>query len=180
MKKQMISAGENAPTFSIKDVTNNEIIVGKKSGIQFVTFFRFASCPFCNLRLRSLNEFAQKYPQVEIIGIFGSPKNEVAKSIAIHSLVFPLVSDSNGELYRAYKIKKSLFGMFKGMFGRMPSLLGAIFVDHYIPKNPHGHLLTMPAEFLIVDGVVKFSYYGKDEGDHSDLKEIEDIIDTLS
>ena len=59
-------------TFDIKD------LAGKKA---IVTFYRFATCPFCNLRI---NEFTKRYGELgdnfQVIAIFDSPLDFLIKS----------------------------------------------------------------------------------------------------
>lgn len=171
-----IKVGDIAPEFSEESVSGKNVEL-EKGQVTLLTFFRFASCPFCNLRLRELQQFSNTHSNIEVVGIFGSPKGEVEKSISIHNLTFPLISDTHGNLYREYGIKKSFLGMIKGMVTRFPTLMKAIFIDHFIPLRTHGHLLTMPAEFLVDNnGVVKVAHYGSDEGDHIDLTIIDKIL----
>ncbi len=155
------------------DVLGKKVLIPDNEKPVLLSFFRFASCPFCNLRLRTMQSFTEKYPEIKIIAVFGSPSEEVAKAIDIHKVSFSLLADTTGVLYIKFGIRRSFFGMIKGMLMRMPTLLRAMFINHYIPQKTNGHLLTMPADFLINrDGVVKLSFYGKDEGDHVDLQNV--------
>ncbi len=178
MSRFEVLLGTTISAIQKPDVSGNVVHIPTQSGKPvLLTFFRFATCPFCNLRLRTLQTFANEHPEIEIVGVFGSPRDEVKKAIPLHSLTYSLLADEGGELYRMFGIRKSLWGMLKGMIGRMPLLLKAMIKDHLFPKAMHGHLLTMPAEFIISpEGEVLFSHYGSDEGDHASLAAILNVI----
>lgn len=157
----------------LKDVLDQTFQLPQPEKPVLISFYRFATCPFCNLRLREIQAFQESNPEIEMVGVFGSPAEEVKKVIDIHNVTSPLVADTEGKLYREFGIKKSLWGVLKGMIIRMPSLFRAMLLDHIIPKAFHGHFLTMPAEFLIdTHGKVLISFYGKDEGDHINLERV--------
>jgi peroxiredoxin len=133
-----------------------------------LSFLRFASCPFCNLRVHELvkrfEEFGENFT---IVAVFDSSLENLQKHAEKHHSPFPILADENNIFYQAYGIEHSLAGMFKGMLTRMPSLLRAMFVKGYLPLVIKGSLTTMPADFLVDEnGVIRTAYYGKDEGDH--------------
>jgi peroxiredoxin len=133
-----------------------------------LSFLRFASCPFCNLRVHELatrfNEFGEGFV---IVAIFDSSLENLQKHAEKHQAPFPILADEKNIFYQAYGIEHSVAGMFKGMLTRMPSLLRAMFVNGYVPWVIKGSMTTMPADFLVDEnGVIKTAYYGKDEGDH--------------
>jgi peroxiredoxin len=174
-----IVKGNTAPEFYAESVNGRDVSFSDKKHT-LLCFFRFATCPFCNLRLSKLQEWANMHTDVQIVGVFGSPAREVQKAQDIHSVSFPLVADTAGKWYAAYGIKKSFLGMLIGMIRRFPQLVQAM-MRGYFPKNPHGHLTTMPAEFLISPHkkVIEV-YYGKDEGDHIPLTRVEAAIASSS
>ena len=59
-----------------------------------ITFYRFASCPFCNL---SLNEFCLRYKELDknfrVVAIFNAPLDFLTKSTKKHSAPFPILAD---------------------------------------------------------------------------------------
>lgn len=133
-----------------------------------LSFLRFASCPFCNLRMHELakrfNEFGEGFT---IVAIFDSSLENLQKHAEKHQAPFPILADEKNIFYQAFGIEHSVVGMFKGMLTRMPSLLRAMLVKGYLPLVIKGSLTTMPADFLVDEnGVIQTAYYGKDEGDH--------------
>lgn len=132
-----------------------------------LSFFRFASCPFCNLRVNELvNRFDEFGDDFTIIAIFDSPLDNLTKHTAGHKAPFPILADKANKYYQEYSIEHSVLGMLKGMFFRMPRLIKGMFKG-YVPIVIKGSLTTMPADFLIDrNGIIQTAYYGKDEGDH--------------
>ena len=61
-------------------------IVSTKGKKTLVTFYRFAQCPFCNLRV---NEFVRRYGELEnklnVDAIFDSPLNHLIERIKIYN-----------------------------------------------------------------------------------------------
>jgi len=133
-----------------------------------LSFLRFASCPFCNLRVHELVKRFEEFGEgFTIVAIFDSSLENLQKHAEKHKSPFPILADEKNIFYQAYGIEHSVAGMFKGMLGRMPSLLRAMFVNGYLPLVIKGSLTTMPADFLVDEnGVIQTAYYGRDEGDH--------------
>lgn len=136
-----------------------------------LAFFRFASCPFCNLRVHELvRHFPEFGERFAVVAIFESSPENLRRFAARHAAPFPVLADEHGVYYREYGIERSLAGTVRGMFGRLPALLQAMFVRGYLPWRIRGHLTTMPADFLVDErGVIRTAYYGRDEGDHLPL-----------
>ncbi len=132
-----------------------------------ISFLRFASCPFCNLRVNQLvRRFDEFGTSFSIIAVFDSPLDNLIRHAEGHQAPFPILADENNKCYRAYGIEHSAWGLFKGMFFRLPTLLKGMFKG-YVPTTIKGSLTTMPADFLIDrEGIIQVAYYGKDEGDH--------------
>lgn len=132
-----------------------------------LSFLRFASCPFCNLRINELvKRFDEFGDDFTIIAIFDSPLDNLTKHTADHKSPFPILADEKNIYYKNYSIEHSVIGVLKGMILRMPTLLGGMFKG-YVPLVIKGSMTTMPADFLIdKNGIIQTAYYGKDEGDH--------------
>ncbi len=100
-----------------------------------LSFFRFASCPFCNMRVHALvarfNEFGQDFT---VVAVFDSPIDNLIRHVAGHQVPFPILADEYNQYYREYGIKHSFGGIRKGMFFRMPTLLKDMF-NGYLPVS---------------------------------------------
>ena len=161
-------AGDTAPTFSLPALDgttfDTEALRGRR---HLLSFFRFASCPFCNLRVHELTRrFAELGPGFSVVAVFDSPLDNLRRHAQRHGAPFPILADATGEAYRAYAIERSVGGMLKGMALRAPTLITAMSRG-YLPTTLQNSLTTMPADFLIDEaGVIRTAHYGRDEGDH--------------
>lgn len=133
-----------------------------------LSFFRFAACPFCNLRVHELvKRFDELGNRFTIIAIFDSSPENLRRYAERHAAPFPILADERNVYYRAFGIERSVVGVLRGMVMRLPAVLNAMFVKGYLPTAIKGHLTTMPADFLVDEaGVIRLAYYGRDEGDH--------------
>ena len=139
-----------------------------------LSFFRFASCPFCNLRIHELVMRYDELPKdFTIVAVFDSPLDNLQRYADKHQAPFPILADADNRHYRLYGIKHSVIGVLKGMFLRMPSMLYGMFAKGYLPLTIKGSMTTMPADFLIdKNGIIQRAYYGKDEGDHLPFEQV--------
>ncbi len=138
-----------------------------------ISFYRFASCPFCNLRI---NELVTRYDELSndftIVAIFDSSIDNLTEHTKRHQSPFPILADEYNDYYQMFAIEHSLWGMFKGMFLRFPTLIKGM-LKGYWPFKIKGSITTMPADFLIDrNGIIQQAYYGKDEGDHLSFEKI--------
>jgi thioredoxin-dependent peroxiredoxin len=139
-----------------------------------LSFFRFASCPFCNLRMHELvTKFDQLPEGFTIVAVFDSPLDNLQRHADRHHAPFPILADENGDYYRRYDIEHSVLGVLKGMIFRMPTLMYGMFGKGYVPLRIKGSMTIMPADFLVDrHGIIREAWYGKDEGDHVPLERI--------
>ena len=141
-----------------------------------ISFLRFASCPFCNLRI---NEFVRRFEEFgddfTIVAIFDSPLDNLKRHTEGHKAPFSILADEENKYYREFGIEHSMYGLLKGMIMRMPTLLKGMFKG-YIPTSFKGSLTTMPADFLIDrEGIIQVAFYGEDEGDHLPFDKVKDF-----
>ena len=152
---------------------NSESVKGKPV---MLSFFRFASCPFCNMRLNELvRRFDEFGDDFTIIAIFDSPLDNLTRFTEGHKAPFPILADASNKYYKEYGIEHSIFGVIRGIIIRMPTMLKGVFKG-YIPFIFKGSLTTMPADFLIDrEGNIKVAHYGKDEGDHLAFDQVKEF-----
>ncbi len=145
-------------------IFDTESLLGKPF---MLSFLRFASCPFCNLRIR---ELVTRYDELgcdfSIVAVFDSPLDNLMRHVQRHRAPFSILADADNAYYRAYGIEHSIVGTLKGIFLRMPTMLNGMLAG-YLPTTLKGSLTTMPADFLIDrEGVIQVTHYGTDDGDH--------------
>lgn len=140
-----------------------------------LSFYRYAACPFCNLRLHNLVQKLDEFEthNLKLIAIFQSPKTSLLKHLQERSVPFPgdppfpILADPRHEIYKLYKIQVSWIGFFK-FFKRAEEYKQAEALG--IPgslRNVEGKMNTMPADFLIgPDLTIEHAHYGEDLADH--------------
>ena len=163
-----IITGQQAPTFNLTDINGTEFKLDQLKGKRYLlTFYRFASCPFCNLRLHNLiNDYKNYGDDFEFIAVFDSTLENLQKYAEKHQSPFPILADKDNSIHRLYQVEHSILGVLKGIIFRMPSLTLAM-LKGYIPWRIKGEITAMPADFLVDEnGTIQVAYYGEDEGDH--------------
>ena len=171
MKQQY---GEKATRITLPNLDHTTFDTDSLNGKPFMlSFFRFASCPFCNLRV---NELVQRFDEFSdnftVVAVFDSPLDNLIRHTKGHNAPFPILADESNQYYQEYGIEHSVGGMFKGMILRMPKLIKGMFKG-YLPIIIKGSWTTMPADFLIdQSGVIQVAHYGKDEGDHLPFEQV--------
>ena len=171
-----LNSGDLAPDFIMKDMSGSEIRLYDYKGKKvLLTFFRYATCPFCTIRFVRMSQEVERYAKqgIQVIGVFESSAEYIQKYLGSRGLSFPIIPDPTGKLYRHYGVKKSLPGLLFGMF-RMPTLLRALFDPDYHMAKPDGSMSRIPADFLInSDKSIAEVYFGSDIGDHIPFKRID-------
>jgi thioredoxin-dependent peroxiredoxin len=172
-----LQPGQQSPDFSMVDMNGQTIRLSDYRGKQvLLSFFRFATCPFCTVRFMQLTQEAERYAAmgIEIIAVFESSREYIQEYLGRRALPFPVIPDPEGRLYAQYGLKKSMTGLLFGMF-RMLTLLRALFETDFRMGKPDSSILRIPADFLLgPDGAVVDSYYGSDIGDHIPFKRIDE------
>ena len=154
-------------------IYDTDILKGKPF---LLSFYRFASCPFCNMRIHEIvNRFDEFGDNFTVVAVFDSPLDNLNRHTAGHKAPFPILADESNQYYKAYGIEHSFSGMLKGMILRMPTLVKGL-LKGYLPTTLKGSLITMPADFLVDPmGIIQTAYYGKDEGDHLPFEQIKEF-----
>ncbi len=169
--------GERAIRIKLPSIDGSIYDTDRLKGMPFMlSFYRFASCPFCNLRIHEIvsrfDEFSENFT---VVAVFDSPLNNLKKHTGGHKAPFPILADESNQYYREYGIEHSFSGMLKGMILRMPTLVKGM-LKGYLPTTLKGSITTMPADFLIDPrGFIQTAYYGKDEGDHLPFEQIKEF-----
>ena len=170
-----LTIGEKAPRIQMDGIDGKTFDSADLNGRRYLlSFFRFASCPFCNLRVHQLvSRQSELGSGFTVIAVFNSSLDNLRRHAEKHEAPFPILADPKRVYYQAYGVEKSLAGVFAGMVKRMPSLLHAMFAKGYWPTSPGGSVTSMPADFLIDEtGVIRTAYYGNDEGDHLPFEQV--------
>ena len=175
-----LKVGAPAPEFSESDIEGRTVGVSSDVGRPLLlSFFRYGSCPLCNLRMAFLIE---AYPRLHSLGlhvtaVFESDAATVRDTVGRQPIPFAVIGDPDRRLYRLYAVDASLAGYLLGAL-RLFSFRAALRRGFGIGKAD-GAVTQLPAEFLInAQGVIERAYYGRDIGDHLPITEIESLLST--
>jgi peroxiredoxin len=163
-----LTVGQPIPSFAHPDINgalfSSASLAGRST---LITFFRFATCPFCNLRMNQMLQRAEVWgDRLAVVALFESPLDTLQKHQGDRHAPFPILADARRISYQNFGVTRSVVGMFRGMVTRLPTLLRGMAQGH-IPREVSARMLTMPASFLVDrEGRLAEAWYGKDEGDH--------------
>ena len=167
-----LKKGAEVIDFNTEDVLSKVIDLKNYRGKKLLlSFYRGASCPFCNLSVHEVVRYTDVFKQknLEVIGFFMSEKQEILEYAGKQNPSFPIISDPNKKFYTLYGLEESLSGKIKAMF-RMGAMM-KIFAKGFFSIKSMKDYNTLPADFLINEhGILEQAYYGKDFGDHHDFK----------
>src|SRR5689334_14927577 len=128
-------------------------------------FFRYASCPMCNLHLR---DFARDYAGLRerglaVVAFFHSPAQAIQAHAGRRRYPFSLLSDPDFRVYRLYGVETSwprlLLSIVKPAF--YVSLVRSLIYGFW--GGATWQMAKMPADFLVgPDGRLVAAHYGRD------------------
>jgi peroxiredoxin len=145
-------------------------------------FYRFATCPVCNLHL---HRFITDFRLLEALGLttvvlFHSPAAKVEASRRDRA-PFDLVPDPDKRIFRAYGVETGVAGLFSPVVMRdYARALAAGFPPGMLTSD--GGITGNPADFIIdADGRIAFAHYGQHYADSltaSELAQVRRRIET--
>lgn len=164
-----LQAGQAAPAFAAQDAQGRMIRLDDYRGrYLFLSFYRYASCPFCNLRVHELMQRLTEFENFDLslVAVFQSPRTQIAQYIGKQRPPFPILPDPRLHLYRDYRVETSLRAFLIGATRHFGKALHAMRLG-FLPGHIQGSVARVPADFLIgPQGEVLIAYYGRDISDH--------------
>lgn len=163
-----LAPGTTSPDFTAAAWTGETVSLQQHRGHPvWLAFFRYASCPLCNLRVHDMIERFGDFEAkgLKILAVFQSPPNSVTEYVGKQEPPFPLICDPEESLYALFGLDSSVFA-----FANPANLW------NFAKTAPKGLLklgrmdgtkTRIPADFLIdADGVIRTSFYGRKIADH--------------
>ena len=172
--KVSLKAGDIAPPIHTADIWDEKVSVPSLSDWTYLSFHRFADCPFCNLRTNELvknyNQFKQQ--KIAIVSIWPSEKEKLLQHDRGNSAPFPMLSDQEKIIYKAYGVTESSF-LGAARLLLHPSTIANALKNKRKKIEVDADPKLLPASFLISpEGIVAMSFYGKHFGDHPTIQSI--------
>lgn len=169
-----LQPGDPAPPFTAVDFRGQACQFDDYKGQKLLlAFFRYASCPLCNLRINALiHDYPQLHAQgLRILAVFQSPPERIGDYVGRQAPPFSLVADPDQRLYRLYGVSSSWAGFAMGGL-RLGTLIAA-GTKGFLPGPMDGDKHRIPADFLIApDQTIQGAHYGRDIGDHLPLADV--------
>ncbi|MBC7794477.1 MAG: redoxin domain-containing protein [Clostridia bacterium] len=166
--------GVAAPDFSSTDASGESFAVSNYRGSpMLLSFYRYAACPLCNLRLHDLTGRWPDLAKRGLVGaaVFQSPVDSIKVHLTGHGERLRLIPDQDETLYALYGLEKSLAAFLS------PKNLPRLVTAHragFPQRAIEGSFTRLPADFLIDgDGIVRVAHYGQTLYDHIGF----DVID---
>ena len=167
-----IVTGDTAPHFTLPAIDGSTFNMADMKGKRVIlTFFRFSTCPLCNMRIRRIvqrwNEFSK---DAVMVAVFDAKIGDLQKRMKKHDAPFVVVADETYEQFNKNGVKKSFFKFMWGAM-RSPLTLLQATLRGYVPLTLSiSKLSTIPVDILIdEDGKVVEAHYCKDTADHLSL-----------
>jgi peroxiredoxin Q/BCP len=133
-----------------------------------LTFFRFDSCPFCNLRIHRQVKRWNEFPEDTVmVGFFDASIEALPKRMKKHKVPFHFVADETYEHFLNNGVCKSLWRVMLAPLRRPLTFLETL-VRGYVPLTlSPSNLSTLPVDILIDEsGTIVEAHSCKDTVDH--------------
>ena len=169
-----LAIGQEAPSFDATTWQGAPFRLDDLRGERvWLAFFRYASCPLCNLRVRAMyrQTDALRGAGVQPIAVFQSPSESIREYVLEgDEPPFPILADPGLHLYGLYGVEVKVSGF---LAPRNISRFLAAKRDGLGGMNMEGPIGRIPADFLIgADGALVDVFYGDAISDHIPLERV--------
>ena len=160
-----LEIGANAPNLSLPAIDGSTFEMSDYVGKRVIlTFFRFSTCPLCNIRIHRI---IKRWNEFLMVGVFDAKIDDLKKKMKKHNAPFTIVADETFEHFERNSVRRS-FGRFMMGALRSPLTLMQATLKGYLPMTMSLKKLSIiPVDVLIgEDGKVVEAHYCKDTADH--------------
>jgi peroxiredoxin len=115
-----LGVGARIPSFTLPDPAGKFVSSGEllERGPLVISFYRGDWCPYCNLELRALEQASEAISKLggSIVAISGQRPDAAAGLVDKHVLSFPVLSDVDQVVIRAFKLRYDMPAELRAMF----------------------------------------------------------------
>jgi peroxiredoxin len=178
-----LESGQSAVPFTAQSIDGAAVSLIQFAGKPaLLMFFRYASCPMCNLHLHDLaKEYAGLNARgLAVVAFFHSSARAIRAHGGGRHYPFPLVADPEFRVYRMYGVETSWLRLLLSTAN--PRFYVSFFRSllHRFWGGIAWQMAKMPADFLVgPDGRLVAANYGRDIGDHLTVAELHALLDGL-
>ncbi len=172
-----LTVGSQAPNFTAQTLDGKQVELAALRGRPvLLKFYRFATCPVCNLHM---HRFIKEYDKVQNLGIttivlYHSPAEKL-QAANTDLPPFALVPDPEKRIFKTYGVERGWAGMFSiAVLREYVRALRAGFPAGMLTSD--GGITGNPADFLINrEGRIVYAQYGKHYADSLEASDIAEI-----
>ena len=155
-----LKVGTVAPHFNATDNNGQSFSLKKalKKGDVVIVFYRGQWCPYCNKELSNLNDSLSMIAAKGATVIAVSPETDenVSKTVAKTKARFPVISDKNLTILKAYQVNYTVEGKLLEMYTKY-------HLDFSSANGSNGAVLPVPATYIIgKNGIIKYVFFNPD------------------
>lgn len=156
-----LAVGERAPNFTLPNALGQPVTLADLllQGPVVVTFYRGEWCPYCNIQLRGLQAALPRLRELgaSLVAISPQAADHGLSITEKDELAFPVLSDLDQSVIRAYRIQFTLTG-------DLEDLQVNVFKNDPATQNAdHTRSLPVPATFVIDrGGIVRAAFVSAD------------------
>lgn len=162
---------KNAIDFTLKNHLGENVTLSNYKGKKiWLAFYRYASCPLCNLHIHNIikNYHLVEKTGVVFLPIFQSSAKEISKYVGKGDVPFNILCDPDEKIYELYQVNHTYKGFFSLTVYK--KILKAL-LKGFMPGFFNGEVGRIPSELVIDENFnISFRYDGHDIGDHPDLE----------
>ena len=169
--------GQKAIDFTLEDMNGIKHSLSELKGKKILlSFYRDATCPFCNLRVY---ELTRRYPEFQaknmvMVAVFHSHKVTVKRYVGKGDRPFMLLADPEKVTYKLYEVHKSIPKLMKAFLkmGRMFRAFSKGYGPSMATMKP-----WLPVDILIDENfIVRDAFYSDDAATHIPMQRIEKFV----
>ena len=174
-----LTVGDQAPDFTLSDALGKSVTLSALlvDGPVVLTFYRGEWCPYCNVQVRHLEQALPNFREygASLVAVSPQSPDHALSLTEKHELKFPVLSDVDQEVARAYRVKFTLSGDLEDL---------QVNVFHNDPSNQNAdgtRSLPVPATFVIDrHGVIQAAFVDADWRVRVDPEDVAAALENLA
>lgn len=184
MPQPILKPGDLAPNFKRSDINGKSVSLRDyASSYVFISFLRYAGCPWCNLAIHRLavEQELLHGNKCEVVAFIQSSESDIESGIINRHQVtpqFPIIADPSMVIYQKYFVRTSVSAGLHYEITNIPSWVQSVYKEGYKQRSINGRFFLAPAAMLISPGDQKIirADYNADFYDHQSFTNIYDSI----
>jgi len=184
-KRAVLNANQVAPDFVVEDVFGTSVNLKAYHGKKVIlSFYRFATCPLCNLRvLKLIEQHNAKYKDkgIVVIAVFEDTRENILQYVAKESMPLVIIADNNKTLFKLYGVESNKRKAIRNfLFNKEVKKQRKEIKSRNITVKPTKNVNQgrIPADFLIdTQEKIAVAHYGKHVGDHISFEKINTFVE---